>query len=195
MHGLINRSIQCFLRDSHGPEIWEAVALEADLGFSGFEGMLDYPPGLTERVIAASCRIIDAPRAAVLEELGGYLVSHPNFESVRRLLRFGGVTYGDFLNSLEELPERARLAVPDLELPKVNLADGPEGSGLLAVEACFDGVGHVVVGLLRAMAEDYGALAVLDWLGNPNGWETISIRVLDQAWTPGRRFELVREAG
>lgn len=195
MHGLINRSIQCFLRDCHGPETWAAVAAEAELGFADFEAMLEYPADLTERVIGASCHVMDIPRATLLENLGSYLVTHPNLEPVRRLLRFGGVTYGDFLNSIEELPERVRLAVPDLDLPEMNLAEGPAGSGLLAISSCFDGVGHVAVGLLRAMAEDYGALARLDWLGNPNGWETISIRVLDQAWTPGRRFELVREAG
>ncbi len=195
MHGLINRSIQCFLRDSYGPALWDAVAVEVDLGFSGFEAMLTYPPEMTERAIAAACRILERPRESVLEDLGTYLVSHRNLEPVRRLLRFGGVTFGDFINSLEELPERARLAVPDLDLPEVSLAEGPGHSGLLAIQACFNGVGHVAVGLLRAMADDYGALVFLDYLGNPNGWETISIRVLDQAWTPGRRFELAREVG
>lgn len=36
MHELINRSIQCFLRDTYGAATWGAVAREAQLGFRQF---------------------------------------------------------------------------------------------------------------------------------------------------------------
>lgn len=192
MHGLINRSIQCFLRDSFGAEVWDAVAREARLGFAGFESMMIYDPDLTDRVIAAAVKVLGRPRESILEDLGTYLVSHRNVEAVRRLLRFGGVTFGDFLNSLEDLPERARLAVPDLDLPDLMLSEGPGGSAILETRSRLDGMGHVAVGLLRAMADDYGALVLLDHLGGANGWERISIRILDRAWSPGRRFDLAR---
>lgn len=194
MHGLINRSIQCFLRDSFGAEVWDAVAREARLGFSGFESMLTYDPGVTERVIDAAVTVLGRPRESILEDLGTYLVSHRNVEAVRRLLRFGGVTFGDFLNSLEDLPERARLAVPDLDLPDLMLSEGPGGTAILETHSRLEGMGHVAVGLLRAMADDYGALVLLDHLGGEGGWEKISIRILDRAWSPGRRFDLARGA-
>ena len=194
MHGLINRSIQCFLRDTYGSAVWDAVAREAQLGFSGFEAMLTYDSGLTERVITAACTVLGRSRESILEDLGTYLVSHRNVEAVRRLLRFGGVTFADFLNSLEDLPERGRLAVPDLDIPDLVLIEGADGTALLKARATMSGVGHVAVGLLRAMADDYGALVVLDHLGAHDGWETVSIRILDRAWTAGRRFELARGA-
>ena len=192
MHGLINRSIQCFLRDSYGPAQWDAVALRARLGFSGFEAMLSYDADVTERVIAAACQVLDRPRDSMLEDLGTYLVSHQNVEAVRRLLRFGGVTFGDFLNSLEDLPERGRLAVPDLDLPDLRLTEGPDGTAILRVRSPMPGMGHVALGLLRAMADDYGALVYLEHLGTEGEWEKISVRILDRAWTAGRRFELAR---
>jgi hypothetical protein len=192
MHGLINRSIQCFLRDTYGGPVWEAVVREAQLGFSGFEAMLTYDAVLTEQVIDAACRVLDRPRDSILEDLGTYLVSHRNVEAVRRLLRFGGVTFGDFLNSLEDLPERGRLAVPDLDMPDLRLSEGPDGTAILRARAAMPGVGHVALGLLRAMADDYGALVFLDHLGVEDGWEIISIRIVDRAWTAGRRFELAR---
>jgi len=194
MHGLINRSIQCFLRDTYGPAVWDDVARAAQLGFTGFEAMLTYDPAVTDRVIEAAVRVLDRPRESILEDLGTYLVSHRNVEAVRRLLRFGGVTFGDFLNSLEDLPERGRLAVPDLDLPDVRLAQGPDGTAILKARATMPGVGHVALGLLRAMADDYGALVFLDHLGAEAGWETISIHILDGAWSAGRRFELARGA-
>ena len=194
MHGLINRSIQCFLRDTYGASLWDNVAAEARLGFSGFEAMLTYDADLTERVLSAAVRVLGRPRETILEDLGTYLVSHRNVEAVRRLLRFGGVTFADFLNSLEDLPERGRLAVPDLDMPDLRLIEGPEGTATLLARSGLAGVGHVAVGLLRAMADDYGALVMLDHLGCQDGWEKVSIRIADRAWTAGRRFELARGA-
>lgn len=192
MHGLINRSIQCFVRDTYGADQWEAVALRARLGFSGFEAMLTYDSELTERIIVAACQVLGRPRESMLEDLGTYLVSHRNVEAVRRLLRFGGVTFGDFLNSLEDLPDRGRLAVPELDMPDLRLLAGPDGTAILQACSPMPGMGHVALGLLRAMADDYGALVYLDYLGDESGWETISIRILDHAWTAGRRFQLAR---
>jgi hypothetical protein len=51
----------------------------------------------------------------LLEDIGTYLVTDPALEPLRRLLRFGGDTFAEFLGSLEELPDRARLAMPQLE--------------------------------------------------------------------------------
>ncbi|MFP4406146.1 heme NO-binding domain-containing protein, partial [Rhodosalinus sp.] len=111
MHGLINRAIQCFVADTYGREAWIAVVHRADLGFTEFEAMMIYPEEVTPRVLDAACRELDKAPDELLEDIGTYLVSHPQAEAVRRLLRFGGVNFVDFLNSLDDLPERARLAV------------------------------------------------------------------------------------
>ena len=93
MHGLINRSIQCFLRDTYGAQVWSDVAIAARLGFDSFEAMLSYESDLTEAVLTAACTHLDKRRDVLLEDLGTYLVSHPNVEALRRLLRFGGTTF------------------------------------------------------------------------------------------------------
>lgn len=190
MHGLINRSIQCFLRDTYGAATWAHVARAARLGFDSFEAMLAYDPTLTEDVIQAASDVLGRPRETVLEDLGTYLVSHPNLEPLRRLLRFGGVTFVDFLHSLEDLPERGRLALPDLDLPNLALVDQGGGDFVVAVSGMFAGVGHVVTGLLRAMADDYGALVMLDHTGLQDGSERVTVQLLDQSFASGKRFDL-----
>ncbi|MES2434277.1 MAG: heme NO-binding domain-containing protein [Pseudomonadota bacterium] len=190
MHGLINRSIQCFLRDTYGVASWSAIARAAGLGFDNFEPLLIYDTALTERVIEAAARHLQRPRETVLEDLGTYLVSHPNLEALRRLLRFGGVSFQDFLHSMEDLPEHGRLGLPDLEVPEFTLMDQGEGRFLLHVAKLIDGVGHVTVGLLRAMADDYGALVVLDHAGVEDGREVVAVHLLDHAFAEGRRFQL-----
>ena len=190
MHGLINRSIQCFLRDTYGVAVWAAIAREAGLGFDNFEPLLIYDTALTESVIEAAARHLQRPRETVLEDLGTYLVSHPTLEALRRLLRFGGVSFLDFLHSMEDLPEHGRLGLPDLEVPAFTLMDQGEGRFLLHVSRLIDGVGYVTVGLLRAMADDYGALVVLDHAGIEDGHEVVAVHLLDHAYAKGRRFEL-----
>lgn len=195
MHGLINKAIQCFVRDTYGVATWSAVAREARLGHAGYEAMLTYVPGLTATLIMATQRVLGHPRDTMLEDLGTYLVSHRNMEPLRRLLRFGGVDYVEFLHSLPDLPARARLAVDDLNLPALDLTERGDGMFTLTCSVPIAGVGHVVMGLLRAMADDYGALVLLDHTGSAKGTEVISIHLLEQGYAAGRRFDLALQAG
>lgn len=195
MHGLVNRSIQCFLRDTYGDRLWAEVARDTGVGDHGFEAMLIYDDRLTTAVLDAAARLLDRPREMLLEDLGTYLVSHPTTEALRRLLRFGGVDYRDFLHSLDDLQGRGRLAVPDLDLPLLQLCEGEPGHFTLRVTGRSAGVGHVLIGLLRAMADDYGALVLLDHLDAapaPMGTmtERIGITLLDESFAEGRDFVL-----
>ena len=114
----------------------------------------------------------------------------PNLEALRRLLRFGGVNFPDFLHSLEDMRGRGRLALPDLDLPTLDLRVDGEDRYVLSCRSRLAGAGHVVMGLLRAMADDYGALVVLDHLGTGDGAEEISIHLPEPRFAEGRRFDL-----
>ena len=195
MHGLINRSIQCYLRDTYGQPAWEAATREAGLDFTSFEPMLTYDDGLTDRVLDAAVQVLNRPRETLLEDLGTYLVSHETQISLRRLLRFSGVNFADFVNSLEELPGRGRLALPDLDMPDLLLLDLGGGQYRLQCRAPLRGAGHIFVGLLRAMADDYGALVLLDHLGMESGAEVIAIQIADQSFNTARPFSLGLNGG
>ncbi|MFN3936196.1 MAG: heme NO-binding domain-containing protein [Gemmobacter sp.] len=192
MLGLVNRSIQCFLRDAYGAGTWADIATELDLGPDGFEAMLHYDDGMTEALLDRAARHLDRPREAILEDLGTHLVSHPGFEPLRRLLRFGGVGFVDFLHSLEELPGRGRLAVPDLDLPRLSLAEEGPGQYALHVDGAA-GMDHVLIGVLRAMADDYGALVLLDHRETDGRSGIVSIRLADARFSEGREFALSPE--
>ncbi|WP_369908036.1 heme NO-binding domain-containing protein [Tropicimonas sp. IMCC34043] len=191
----MNRSIQCFVRDTYGTGCWNRVAAVLDLGPDGFETMFSYDDAVTQRLMDEVVRVLDKPHDMVLEDVGTYLVSHPNTESIRRLLRFGGETFADFLHSLEDLPDRARLAVPELRLPCLDLVEESEGRFALHVENLHPGFAFVLVGVLRAMADDYGALALLDQRMAPDGRYVVDISLLDSAFAEGRRFTLARPVG
>jgi hypothetical protein len=190
MHGLINRSIQCFLRDTYGADFWAEIVLESRLGFDNFEAMLTYDPRLTEAVLNAAAELLRRPRDSILEDYGTYLVSHPNLEALRRLLRFGGGSFVEFLQSLEDMRGRGQLALPDLDLPDLVLVEEHPDQYQLHCHGSTQGVGHVMMGLLRAMADDYGTLVLLEHSGKNELSESLSIQLLDARFAEGRRFDL-----
>lgn len=190
MHGLINRSIQSFVGDTYGVAVWAEIATTAGLGFPAFEAMLTYEDPVTDAVLGAMSDRLSRPRDMVLEDLGTYFVSHPTCGPLRRLLRFGGETFVDFLHSLDDLQGRGRLAVPDLDLPRLELYDHTPQRFSLTCQSPHRGAGYVMAGILRAMADDYGTLVMLEHQGTRGDTEMIFIEVLDQAHGEGRKFTL-----
>jgi hypothetical protein len=186
MDALLLRSLQGYLIDTFGLSVWQAICRRAALKVETFEPMLRYDPGMADRVAQHAADVLGRPVETVWEDMGTYLVTTPGHEGVRRLLRFGGVSFADFLHSLEEMPGRARLAMPDLDTPEVTLVErGPDRFELCCASA-LRGMSRVLVGMLTAMADDYGALCLIE----PGDEGQILVRILDSRHATGRRFDL-----
>lgn len=192
MHGLILKTFQVFIMDTHGRATWETIARAAEVEPYELEAMLSYERALLKRLVQSAEKVLDRPCTQFLEDIGTYLVSHPNREGLRRLLRFGGVDFIEFLHSLDDLPGRARLAVPNLVLPEIEVIDEDATHFVLTVTGEMSSFGFVMVGLLRAMADDYGALVLLDHHGAGCVVQRIEITVVETAFAEGRDFDLGR---
>lgn len=190
MHGLVNKALESFVVETYGPSTWEAVSNAAGLGGMRFEAMLAYDDTITAAVLGAAAKHLGKPQEALLEDVGTYLVSHPDVTAPRRLLRFSGATFEEFLNSLEDLPDRVRLAIPDLSLPPMQLTELANGGYRVTCGTWFDGYGHMLVGLLQAMADEYGALVTIEHSGANGVFETVELHLHVPDFTPGRAFEL-----
>ena len=121
MHGLVNRAFQGFLEETYGKPVWDRVRSDAGLDFERFEIMLSYDPLVTERVMLAACYRLDKPQSAFLEDVGTWIITNAESASIRRLLRFGGADFHDFLMSLDELPGRVQMALPGRDVPQISL--------------------------------------------------------------------------
>ncbi len=191
MHGMINCALQGFLLANYGPAVWQKVREIARLPDGGFEAMERYDDALTLACFDAARAVLRKPGEPLLEDIGTHLVTHPDLESLRRLLRFGGATFAEFLNSLEEMPDRARLAMPELEIPAIALRQEGPGDYVIAARWRLAGIGPLLSGVLRAMADDYGALVLLEPAGTgEDGAERLRVRVYDSAFSAGRSFSL-----
>ncbi len=192
MFGLLLRSIQAYLRGTFGPAVWARVLRAAGQPPEGFEPMLPYDARAVGRVLAAAAQELHRPAEAILEDVGTFLVADPGHRALRRLLRFGGAGFADFLHSLEELPDRARLALPGLRLPQVILAEIGPGRVRLAVTGALPALLPVALGALRAMADDYGALVLIELEQEP-GAAVLTVQLLEAAHGEGQRFALVAD--
>ena len=194
MHGLIGRALESFLEDGHGTAARSAALDRAGLPPDGFRSTRRYAPSAVPAVLEAASAHLGLPPRTLLADLGVWLVSQPRNEPIRRLVRFGGADFRGFLHSLEDLPARGRLALPDLDLPRVTLVDrNPVYE--IATEFAECGAGWLVSGVLRGMADDYGVLALVDHMGTVRRkdgtcLERVRVEVADDAHAAGRRFDL-----
>lgn len=186
MDALLLRSLQGYLRDTFGLAVWQAICHRAALKIETFEPMLRYDRGMADLVAQHAANVLGRPVETLWEDMGTYLVTNPGHEGIRRLLRFGGPSFADFLHSLEEMPGRARLAMPDLDLPTLTLTERGPDQFELQCRSELQGIPRVLVGMLTAMADDYGALSLIET--GPDG--RIVIRILDRRHAVGRRFDL-----
>ena len=195
MHGMINRAFQEFIEVRYGHPIWEEVCSQANLPFTEFEAMLQYNDAYTIRCFEATTRVLHLETNALLEDLGTHLITHKPLEPLRRLLRFGGGTFCEFVLSLEELEERGRLVAPDLEIPSVGVTQYDTTGFLVASKWKLPGSGPVLLGALRAMADDYGALVTLSLAGIDGETEKLDVTIHDVDHSEGRTFDLALRHG
>ncbi|MEO1239082.1 MAG: heme NO-binding domain-containing protein [Pseudomonadota bacterium] len=193
MHGLVNKGIERFLVDTYGQATWSEVASASGAPEEGFEPLLTYDVGLTLQVVSAASAHLEKSENAILEDVGTYIVSNPKMDAVRRLLRFGGTDFADFVSSLDELPDRARLAIPNLDLPEISVAELGEDRYAIDVVSDFGRFGVILAGGLRAMADDYGCLSLIEWSAEGATHETISVHLLDGGYAAGKTFVLSAE--
>ena len=193
MHGMVNRALQGFLTATYGQHVWTQVRRQAGLPFDDFEAMLEYPDAMMPACVQSAAAVLHKQPNAVLEDLGTWLVTDPDLEPLRRLMRFSGTSFIDFLHALEDLGDRGRLVLPQLDLPQITLELAEGARFRVCARWVVPGIGPILMGCLRAMADDYGALALLSLGGiAQDGTECVDIQLLDAAFSEGRSFDLAR---
>lgn len=187
MHGLMNRAIEGFVTHAYGTGCWHTVAEEIGLTEGGFQPFRPYPGAVTRELTAAVAQILDKPEDEVIEDVGAWLA---RVEWVRRLLRFSGSDFSDFVMSLEELPGRLRMVLADLVMPEIAVTvHGPQAFHITL--AGDDWLWRALLaGMLRVMSDDYGALALIADEG-----QSILVDVSDAQFGDGRGFDIAAHAG
>lgn len=194
MHGLFNKAFQAFIESVYGRQCWIEIIDRSGTNTPDFEPMMTYDFAVSEAVISACEHRLKRPREAILEDLGSYLVSNPEIDIVRRLLRFSGATYTDFIHALDELPGRARMALDDIVLPHIYVTEITDGFFAIKSAHSIPWANNIIAGVLRGMADDYGALATVEIVQN-EGEAQVEVLIHDANFAVGKAFDMAASVG
>lgn len=73
MHGTIFFELKKYVETKLGPDTWNRLLRETDLGVRTYEVMADYPDSEVVKLTAAASRITGVPVLAILEDFGEFL--------------------------------------------------------------------------------------------------------------------------
>lgn len=185
MHGLISRSFELFLRDCYGDRIWERAARQAKVDPRGIFLLQKSPDKVSETLIEEAAAILRQEKGELVEDLGGWLTQR---EPIRRLLRFSGRDFSEFVESLGEFPRRAQMVIQSLKVPRVVVTMPTAQSYEVTIDGGSDIWPMLLAGVLRGMADDYGALAVITVQGR-----RLAVDIAMSEYSMMRPFVLVPE--
>ncbi|SIS72700.1 heme NO-binding domain-containing protein [Paracoccus saliphilus] len=178
MHWLVRKFIESFLRETYSDALWHRVCRSS--GVASYRSSIDDLN--SQDLIAMAAQMLGKPKDDLLEDLGAWSARQ---ERIRRLLRFSGRNFHDFLLNLEMLGDRVRMIAPDFLMPRIRVTE--DGIDCLRVD--FPSDGHewacAMAGLIRCMADDYGALGVIGIEEN-----SVTVQISDGFFTSGRSFLL-----
>lgn len=190
MLGVVNKAIEQFVRTTYGDRVWQKTTQLAQVADSDIEPMLMYSDELTYQLVDGLIISTGKQRQDILDDLGTFLVTPPHGRMVRRLLRFGGATFEEFLGSMADLNDRVALALPDLDLPSISIDVRATDRVVITVENRIQGFANVLQGLLRAMADDYGTLVFIDLGQIIDGAVELEVILIEQNFAQGAEFNL-----
>lgn len=187
MHRLVVRAVEEFLRDTYGEALWRDVLASVEQATAGGTRVSMVPAALRgvragAVPIRAAAGILGKTGEEMFEDLGAWLARR---EAIRRLLRFSGRDFVDFVLSIEELPGRAHFVIPDLDMPPITVTHEHDGTIRLSLPPDEEDWTAILGGLLRAMADDYGALGLIVIDGS-----SVDVHISDETFSEGRDFQL-----
>ena len=186
MHGLINRSFELFLRDCYGDRTWERVARHSKVDPRGFFLLQSSSDSITATLVDEASKVLKKPSGELVEDLGGWLTRR---EPIRRLLRFSGRDFSEFVDMLGDFPNRVVMIIPSLKAPRIVVTMRSAQHYEVVVDSDTDIWPVLLAGILRGMADDYGALAVITVTR-----QGLNVDVAMTGFSLMRPFELVPHA-
>ena len=156
MYGMVNLGIRTFIADNHGLPVWFEICANAGIGDADFESMLTYDDAITYRLVAAISQKLDVSQEDVLRIFGEYWIEYAGKTALGRIIDFGGSSFIEVLESLDEMHERFRAAMPHLRPPSFEVVELSDRIFHLHYQSEREGLTPMVVGLLYGLAQRHG---------------------------------------
>ena len=180
MYGMVNDAVRTFIVTNHGEDAWCKICDDAEVSTREFEQMLTYDDDITYRLVGAISAHLGADAAKVLEVFGQYWPEYAKGTAVGNMIKFGGASFIDTLQSLDEMHQRVKIAMPDLRPPSFELETTGDDAYRLHYFSEREGLAPMVVGLLHGLAVQHAVLIEVQHVEHKNaagGHDVFAIRV------------------
>jgi hypothetical protein len=155
MYGMVNQAVKELVLERHGADAWSRICKTAGLDEESFSSLQKYPDEVTFKLVGAASQVLGAPPEQILETFGEYWTDFAKRTSFSRLLRFGGATFAEFVQNLDQMHAKIKFSLPELEPPEFRVSDAVDGGFRLHYYSKRVGLAPLVKGMLRGVAKLY----------------------------------------
>lgn len=155
MYGLLNRAVRDLTIGTFDEETWRKVCARAGVDDDAFQAMEQYPDALTYDLVSALCEETGLEANQALEAFGEYWIKFTGAEGYGHLLDASGDTLPALLNNLDDLHTRLALSFTELNPPTFAVEDETERSLTLHYYSHRQGLGPVMMGLLKGLGDRF----------------------------------------
>ncbi|MEM6825101.1 MAG: heme NO-binding domain-containing protein [Pseudomonadota bacterium] len=156
MYGMVNQGVQTFITNNYGEDDWLDICHRAGLSDRHFEGVLMYPDDVTYKLVGAISDKYDLSAEKVLQVFGDFWVDFSKATEIGALLRFGGESLLERLDTLNEMHARIKMSMPHLNPPSFEFEEAEDGSYKLHYASDREGLEPMVIGLVEGLGRETG---------------------------------------
>lgn len=169
MYGLVNKAVEDLAVASGGQATWDAIRAKAGVVDPTFISMDAYPDEVTVRLVGAASEGFGWTPAQVLEAFGEHWILYTAREGYGPLLQGMGSTLPEFLGNLDAMHSRISLTMPQLRPPSFVCDELQEGALRVHYYSEREGLGPMVVGLLRGLARMFDLVVTVEHVERSGG--------------------------
>ncbi|KAF8771590.1 soluble guanylate cyclase 89Db-like [Argiope bruennichi] len=160
MYGMLLESIQHFVQEEYGEEVWNQVLEESGFKNAVFTTHKVYPDMLIPK-LALACSKFSNSEAKVDDFLcffGRCFVRFFTHYGYDTLIRASGRYFRDFLNGIDNLHHQIRFSYPKMQSPSFYVESEDIGGARLHYRSKRAGFGYYVIGQLIQIAQQFYGL-------------------------------------
>jgi len=155
MYGLINKSIEGLITNQFGAEAWKVIKAKAGADSTNFVGLNYYPDDVTYELVFKASEYLNIPVHQLLESFGEYWVLYVAEEGYGDFLKMGGDSLPEFLGNLNKMHATITKYMPELVVPRFELAEQTSNSLHLHYYSTRKGLSPMVLGLVKGLGKKF----------------------------------------
>lgn len=154
MFGFVNHAIELLVTRNFGDETWEKIKETAKLDLDGqFILRNVYDDSISYDLVGAASQVLGLPASAILELFGALFFDFCQESGYGNILHVLGSNIRDFLQNLDALHDHLQTIYPGMKAPSFTCTEAEDGATILHYYSDRPGLEHIVIGLVRKVAE------------------------------------------